>query len=137
MCYNIAKKGVSCLDNELKTDNDLGGLVISDEVIASIALNAARDVDGVAGFAARPPDVHSLLKIGESPLKSVKVWSGENDIKLQVYIIIKENRKIPAVAAEVQRSVKSAVQSMTGRVVTKVNVSIAGIDFKELSDGQS
>jgi len=81
--------------------------------------------------------VHSLLKIGDSPLKSVKVWSGENDIKLQIYIIIKENRKIPAVASEVQRSVKSAVQSMTSRVVTKVNVSIAGIDFKEQSVGQA
>ena len=125
------------MDNENKTDNNSGGLVISDEVIASIALNAARDVDGVAGFAARHPDVHSLLIIGDSPLKSVKVWSGENDIKLQIYIVIEENKKIPAVASDVQRSVKSAVQSMTGRVVTKVNVSIAGIDFKEQAAGQS
>lgn len=114
-----------------KKDDNIGGLVISEEVIASIALNAAKDVEGVAGFAARPPDVHSLLKMGESPLRSVRVWSGDNDIKLQIYIYIKENKKIPTLAAEVQRNVKNAVQNMTGRVVTKVNVSIAGIDFNE------
>ncbi len=114
-----------------KKDDNIGGLVISEEVIASIALNAAKDVEGVSGFAARPPDVHSLLKMGESPLRSVRVWSGDNDIKLQIYIYIKENKKIPTLAAEVQRNVKNAVQNMTGRVVTKVNVSIAGIDFNE------
>ncbi len=118
-------------------DNNIGGLVISEEVIASIALNAAKDVEGVAGFAARPPDVHSLMKMGESPLKSVRVWSGDNDIKLQLYIYIKENQKIPTIAAEVQRNVKNAVQSMTGRVVTKVNVSIAGIDFCEREEKKS
>lgn len=114
-----------------KKENNIGGLVISEEVIASIALNATKDVEGVAGFAVRPPDMHSLLKKGESPLKSVRVWSGDNDIKLQIYIYIKENQKIPTIAAEVQRNVKNAVQNMTGRVVTKVNVSIAGIDFDD------
>lgn len=112
----------------------LGGLVISEEVIAAIALNAAKDIDGVAGFASRPPDVQSIFKIGDGPLKSVKVWSGENDVKLQLYLIIRDNKKIPSVAAEVQRSVKNAVQNMTGRVVTKVNISIAGIDFCEQPD---
>lgn len=131
MCYNMCKKGVRILEKNDNKDNNIGGLVISEEVIASIALNAASDVEGVAGFAPRPPDVHSLLKMGESPLKSVRVWSGDNDIKLQIYIFILENQKIPIIAAEVQRSVKNAVQSMTGRVVTKVNVSIEGIKFND------
>lgn len=137
MCYNIRKKGVRILEKNDNKDNNIGGLVISDEVIASIALNAAKDVEGVAGFAARPPDVHSLLKLGESPLKSVRVWSGDNDIKLQIYIYIKENQKIPTIAAEVQRNIKTAVQSMTGRVVTKVNVSIAGIDFDDREENKT
>lgn len=119
------------------SNDKLGGLVISEEVIAAIALNAAKDIDGVAGFAARPPDVQSIFKIGDGPLKSVKVWSGENDVKLQLYLIIRDNKKIPAVAAEVQRSVKNAVQNMTGRIVTKVNISIAGIDFCEQVDDKA
>jgi uncharacterized alkaline shock family protein YloU len=125
------------METNEKKDSNLGGLVISEEVIASIAINAAKDIDGVAGFATRPPDMHSLLKLGDSPLKSVRVWSNDNDIKLQIYLIIKDNKKIPAIAAEVQRSVKNAVQSMTGRVVTKVNVSISGIDFGEQNENRA
>lgn len=125
------------MQTDEKKDNNFGGLVISEEVIAAIALNAAKDVDGVAGFATRAPDVHSILKTGDNPLKSVRVWSSENDIKLQVYLIIKDCRKIPSVAAEVQRNVKNAVQSMTGRVVSKVNISISGIDFVAAAENKA
>ena len=122
------------LQTDDKKDNISGGLVISEEVIAAIALNASMDVDGVAGFATRAPDVHSILKTGDSPLKSVRVWANDNDVKLQIYLIIKDSKKIPTVAAEVQRNVKNAVQSMTGKVVSKVNISIAGIDFSETAE---
>ncbi|HZJ78841.1 MAG TPA: Asp23/Gls24 family envelope stress response protein [Clostridia bacterium] len=118
------------MDEKTKNEN-VGNLVISENVIASIALNAAKDVDGVSGFAARPADVHTILNIGDEALKSVRIWAGENDIKLQIFIKIKNGRKIPTVAADVQRAVKNAVQSMTGKIVTKVNVSISAIDFGE------
>ncbi|NLB36490.1 MAG: Asp23/Gls24 family envelope stress response protein [Clostridiales bacterium] len=120
------------MDENLKNKNT-GNLVISENVIASIALNAAKDVEGVSSFAARPADVHTILNLGDEALKSVRVWSGENDIKLQVFINIMSGKKIPTVAGEVQRAVKNAVQSMTGKIVTKVNVSIAAIDLAELN----
>lgn len=50
---------------ENKTVDNIGNLVISEDVIASIALNAAKDVEGVSSFAARTPDVHSIFKLGE------------------------------------------------------------------------
>lgn len=108
-----------------------GGLVISEEVIATIAVNAAKDVDGVAAVASRAPEMLSTILKTDSPLRSVKVTAVDNDIQLHVYIAIKDGKKIPAVASEVQRSVKDAVQSMTGKVVTKVNVNIADIDFAD------
>jgi len=58
---------------ENKTVDNIGNLVISDDVIASIALNAAKDVEGVSSFAARTPDVHSIFKLGEGAAKSVRV----------------------------------------------------------------
>lgn len=125
------------MESNDKNDNNVGGLVISEEVIAAIALNAAKDVDGVAGFATRTPDVHSILKIGDGPMKSVRVWAGENDIKLHIYLNIADGKKIPTVASEVQHNVKNAVQSMTGRVVTKVNISIAGINFAEPTENKA
>ena len=40
---------------ENKTVDNIGNLVISEDVIAAIALNAAKDVEGVSSFAARTP----------------------------------------------------------------------------------
>ncbi|NMP37018.1 MAG: Asp23/Gls24 family envelope stress response protein [Clostridiales bacterium] len=106
-----------------------GELIISEDVIASIAANAARDVEGVSSLASRPNDLSILFK-GDKPGKSVRVWNGDNDVKIQMYINIKSSANIPTVASAVQRSVKNAVQGMTGKVVTRVNVNIAGADFE-------
>lgn len=122
--------------DDMKKQDVVSGLVISEEVIAAIALNAAKDVEGVSGFAARPRDLQALLHIGDDMLKSVRVWVNENEIKLHLYLLLKGGTKIPAVSAHVQRAVKNAVQNMTGRVVTKVNISIVGVDFSEIAQAQ-
>ncbi len=70
------------------------------------------------------------------PLKHVRVTTADNEIKLHLYINIASNAKIPVVCSSVQQAVKNAVQSMTGRIVTKVNISIAGIDFNEPTEFQ-
>ena len=114
---------------ENKTVDNIGNLVISEDVIASIALNAAKDVEGVSSFAARTPDVHSIFKLGEGAAKSVRVLSSDNDVKIYIHVNIAPGTKIPKVAADIQKNVKNAVQSMTGKMVSKVNVSIAGMDI--------
>lgn len=122
--------------DDLNKNDYIGGLVISEEVIAAIAMNAAKDVEGVSGFANRPADVQTIFKIGADSLKSVKVMANDNEIKLHLYINLFNNAKIPVVSSNVQRAVKNAVQSMTGRIVTKVNVNISGIDFIEPTEIQ-
>ena len=47
---------------------------------------------------------------------------------IDVYVSLYDNVRIPDVAAAVQRSVKNAVQSMTGTPVSKVNVHV--VDLK-------
>lgn len=116
---------------EKRNDELTSGLVISEEVIASIAMSAAEDIEGVSSFATRPADVQTVFKVGGKSLKHVKVITVDNEIKLHLFINIANNAKIPIVCANLQRAVKDAVQAMTGRVVTKVNVSVAGIDFNE------
>jgi len=113
-----------------------GGLVISDAVIAAIALNAAKEAEGVAGFAAAKPDVKNLLAAQDSPLKSVRVETGDNGVTLHIYLIVREGVKIPQITAQVQKNVKSAVQSMTGKVVSKVNINIAGIECTPAAGGK-
>ncbi|HOO25647.1 MAG TPA: Asp23/Gls24 family envelope stress response protein [Clostridiales bacterium] len=108
-------------------------LVISDEVIATIAAKAAKDIEGVAGLGVRPA-VQAYLSLGDSALKSVKVINGDTDVVIHIYIILEGNQKLPKVATEVQQAVKSAVQNMTGKAVTKVDVNISGVEFSKDSE---
>ncbi len=102
-------------------------LVISEEVIATIACNAARDVEGVEGLGDRPADVYTAFKINTNNLRHVKVTMSDYDIKLHIYVLLNSSARIGEVAENIQNSIKSAVQNMTGRVVTKVDVTINGI----------
>ena len=100
-------------------------LIISDEVIASIAAKAVGEVDGFGSFSNRAFDVISQAIPAAANVKPIKVSCNDNDIQIQMYI---------NVSAAVQRAVKSAVQSMTGKVVSKVNVCVYGIDFANLEN---
>ena len=48
-------------------NRDSGGVVISNDVIASIAANAVKDVDGFGSFSSRPADLLSQAHLSESP----------------------------------------------------------------------
>lgn len=106
-----------------------GSCIISEDVIATIASTAALEVAGVAGMAQRPADIRGIMGSGAS--KSVKVVNNESETVLDVYINLKQGARIPDVAGAVQQQVKVAVQSMTGKPVTKVNVHIAGLVLDE------
>ena len=77
-------------------NRDSGGVVISNDVIASIAANAVKDVDGFGSFSSRPADLLSQAHFSESP-RAVKVWSLDNDIKVQLFINIKSGFNIQSV----------------------------------------
>ena len=99
--------------------------IVSDEVIATIACAAAREVEGVTNMATRPNDLKKILSSGAE--RSVSVDNRESTLALDVYIEIAEGAKIQDVAEKVQQNVKSAVQGMVGKPVTRVNVHIAGL----------
>ena len=106
-----------------------GSCIISEDVIATIASTAALEVAGVARMAQRPVDIRGFM--GPASAKSVKVINNESETVVDVYINLRLDARIQEVAGEVQRSVKMAVQSMTGKPVTKVNVHVAGIVLEE------
>lgn len=115
--------------NQNERTAESGGIFISNDVIASIAINAAKDVDGVSGFASKTPGINSAASTKDGALKSVRVLSLDNEIKIQIFIRVKSGVNIQTVSMAIQRSIKNAVQGMTGKVVSKVNVSVQGIDF--------
>lgn len=114
------------MDNKPKTS---GSCIISDEVIATIAGAAAREVPGVAGLANRPADIKGLVT--SAAQRSVVVNSRESTVSLEVYVTIHSDGKIQEIATAIQQNVKAAVQAMTGKPVTRVNVNIAGIVLED------
>ncbi len=100
-----------------------GSCIISEEVIATIACNAALEVEGVAEMAQRPMNIRGVM--ASAAARAVAVVSNANETVLDVYIRPKMDAHIPTMAEAVQTAVKNAVQSMTGSPVTKVNIHVA------------
>ena len=119
---------------ELSHLTSKGSLLISDEAVSSIVINAAKDVAGVTGFSTRPADVVTTIKKGSLKVMSpVRVLQEGDDLNISVYIVIESGKKIQPIAEEVQKAVKESVQNMTGKLVSKVNVIIASVDNGEQS----
>lgn len=116
-------------NEEEKQDNTLQ---ISDDVIATIAGKAASEIPGVAemvgGFAG---GISEVLSGKKNLSKGIKVETGEKDTKIDVNIIVEYGSRIPDVAFEIQKSVKKAVENMTGIKVSEVNVHIQGVKIPE------
>ena len=110
--------------NEFKTA--AGSCIISEDVIASIAATAATETAGVAGLAGRPADIRGIIAPAGAS-RSVRVLNTENDTVLDVYVTLYQGSRIQETSVALQQNVKMAVQSMTGKPVTKVNVHIEGI----------
>lgn len=117
---------------EISKQTPQGGVIISEEAVSSIVTNAAKDVNGVTGFSNKPDDVVSTIKKGSLKVMSpVRVFQDGDDLDISVYINIASGIKIQPVAEEVQRVVKEAVQNMTGKLFSKVNVIIASVEDHE------
>ena len=114
--------------NQPKTEKPDGGIVISEEVLASIAVTAAREVEGVTGLVSRPPGAARLLR-GQGNLRYVKLSQSGAQLALELTLRVRAGVNIADLACEVQRAVKTALQDMTGKTVARVNLRIAGADF--------
>lgn len=122
--------------NSSMNNGPASGLVISDDVIASIALSAAADVPGVGKIVQKPTNVKSIVDLFEGSPKTVEVIKTDNVYTLKICLTVDVDAKIPVVAAQVQKAVKNAVQEMTSMVVSKVNVVIAGVEISETEPTQ-
>ncbi|MBQ9841492.1 MAG: Asp23/Gls24 family envelope stress response protein [Clostridia bacterium] len=114
--------------NEFKTAE--GSCIISEDVIASIVATAALETEGVTGLANRPADLRGIMN-QNAAARSVRVLNTENDTVLDVYVTILQGARIQETAVALQQNIKLAVQSMTGKPVTRVNVHVEGMTMTE------
>ncbi|MBQ7330405.1 MAG: Asp23/Gls24 family envelope stress response protein [Oscillospiraceae bacterium] len=100
-----------------------GTVMISEEVIAAIVTQAAKDVEGVVSIG------------GKSAVDPKKLWSKDlritiseaNEVSVDCNIVITYGSTVVAVAKAVQDNVYSAIESMTGVRPVSVNINVCGI----------
>ena len=112
---------------EAKKNYPIGSIKVSDEVIRKIAEVAATEIDGVHCIGQSLAAATAKGKM----FGTVRVKLGSDSTELSLDVVVLEGHNAVNVAEEIQRSVKSAVQSMTGFTVTRVDVNVVGIKFKE------
>ncbi len=106
-----------------------GSLRISQDVIATIANYTTIEIDGVASLAPLSSNITTSWILKNKTSRPIVVELTDEVATIHIHVNLKFGAKIPEVAANIQRAVKEAVQSMTGIAVTKVNVYIAGVVF--------
>lgn len=116
-------------EGRITSYTEAGTVRIADEVVAIIAGIAASEVKGVAGMSGGLVGGITEFVGKKNPSKGVKVEVGEKEAAVDLFVIMEFAVRIPEVAHEIQRSVKKAIESMTGLTVVEVNVHVQGISL--------
>ena len=115
-------------DYTIQLDENLGDIIIADEVIAVITGLAAMEVEGVASMSGDATR-ELISKLGIKSLsKGVKVDVLENVVTVDATLNLKYGYNIKEVSTKVQEKVKVAIENMTGLNVADVNIRVAGIE---------
>ncbi|MDD4237836.1 MAG: Asp23/Gls24 family envelope stress response protein [Desulfotomaculaceae bacterium] len=107
----------------------LGSIRISDEVVKVIAGLAATEIIGVAGMSGGLVGGIAEMLGRKNLSKGIKVEVGEKEAAVDVFVIMEYGIRIPDIAAQIQETVKSAIERMTGLNVVEVNVNVQGVTF--------
>ncbi len=117
------------MDNINVNTEQYGNIRISDDVIATIASIATKEVEGVSGLSLSIAEELTSKFVKKISNKAVKVIENEDELTIDINVVVKYGTRIPDVSWEVQESVKKSVESMTGLNVSKVNIIVSGVDF--------
>ncbi|MDW7675825.1 MAG: Asp23/Gls24 family envelope stress response protein [Bacillota bacterium] len=114
------------------TENSMGKILISQDVIGRIAGHAAIQCYGLVGMARKKITEGVADLLGKEALqKGVVVKTEGNRLVIDLYIIVGYGTKISQVASNVMDQVKYSVESLTGLDVESVNVIVQGVRVTE------
>lgn len=101
-------------------------ITISEDVLVTIANIAAKEVKGVVSLHAGVVDT-ILDKVRGNWSGGVSVVISEENILVSVIVNIAYGEKIYEVAKNVQENIKNAIESMTEKKVSEVNVHVHSV----------
>jgi len=110
-------------------NQDNGAVMISENVIATIIIQAITEVEGVVGLSVKPgADIAEL--IGKRTWgKGLKVTIlADETLDIECNIVVEYAQNVVTVAQAVQEAVINAVESTSSVKVNTVNVNVSGIE---------
>jgi len=126
-------------DNTKIDTLEYGNVNISDDVIGIITSIAAAEIEGVNGlYGGFTDNIGEILGL-KNLKKGVKVDIIDEKVIVALNIIVDYGIKIPDVSWKIQENVKNAIESMTGLIVSSVNIHVQGIKLvkeQELPEGK-
>ncbi len=105
--------------------NGMGEIQIHENVIASLALRAVREIEGVSRLAAGSivDSIADFVGGRRQQGRSVAIeMLPEGRVSIQLKVILTFGARIPEIAPAIQRKVIETVESATGMTVVKVNI---------------
>lgn len=104
-----------------------GNVMISEDVIESIVIEAVSEVEGVHSLSVKPgADIADL--IGKNWGKGLKIIIGDdNELSISCNLIIVYGSSVIEVAKNAQTAIASAVENAAAVKVKEVNVNVCGI----------
>ena len=110
----------------MNAPDESGNIHISEDVVASIAISAAKEVDGVHNIIPAG-NVSDFMKKGGA--RGVRITMEDGALTIDLFVVVNYGVIIPEVAQKVQNSVASSVEAMTGYPVQAVNVHVTGVNL--------
>ena len=99
---------------------------ISENVVETITRNATLEVSGVESVSTGNIGFRGFV-MSSGYTKPIKVSIKEGLVHIQVSIIVDPAKRIPDLVNLIQTRVKNSVQSMTGLIVSGVDIIITGV----------
>jgi len=106
----------------MSSTDKLGCIHISEDVLASLAAEAAAEVEGIGGL--------MNLTAKKTSAKGVRLSMEDEGAVIDLYVMIRYGYAIPEMAEKVQSTVCGAIESMTGFPVKAVNVHVGGVSLQ-------
>jgi uncharacterized alkaline shock family protein YloU len=99
-----------------------GSLTLSENVVATIAALAAKDVEGIFSVGKTP-----FISLGDNPRRGVGVEIGKTQAAFDLDIVVEYGHDIRELARTLRMKTAAEVGKMAGREVVEINVHIVDI----------
>ncbi len=113
----------------IEIKNNFGTIMITDDVIASVAGGATVSCYGIVGMASKNQVKDGITDIlgKENYAKGIVVNRIDDSLTIDLHIIVMYGTKISAIANNVQTTVKYQIEKTLGVNIDAVNIHIQGI----------